>query len=76
MTKEEVAGIIDHTVLNAYASRKDVEKVCMEAKKCNFASVCINPLHVPYAAGLLAERIPPEAFTPISGPTVFRISST
>lgn len=54
MTKEEVAGIIDHTVLNAYASKKDVEKICMEAKKCNFASVCINPVHVPYAAGLLA----------------------
>jgi len=46
---------IDHTVLKATTSVKDIEKVCSEAKEFNFASVCVNPTHVKLAAQLLAN---------------------
>ena len=38
-----IAGLIDHTLLRPEATRDDVLKVCREARKYNFASVCINP---------------------------------
>jgi deoxyribose-phosphate aldolase len=44
---------IDHTVLKAVATRKDIEKLCAEAKEYNFYSVCVNSCWVPLAAELL-----------------------
>jgi len=44
---------IDHTALKPETSRKDIEKLCKEAKQYGFASVCINPLYVPYASKCL-----------------------
>jgi deoxyribose-phosphate aldolase len=44
---------IDHTILKAVASVKDIEVVCKEAVEFNFASVCINPTHVKLASELL-----------------------
>jgi deoxyribose-phosphate aldolase len=49
-----IAGLIDHTLLRADATRDDIVKVCHEARKYNFASVCINPYWVPLAAAELA----------------------
>ena len=49
-----MAAMIDHTILKAVAKRQDVEKLCEEAKVNNFASVCVNPVHVPLAAKLLS----------------------
>ena len=54
MRKQEVASIIDHTILKAAATRQDVERLCNEAKEYKFASVCVNPVQVPLAARLLA----------------------
>jgi deoxyribose-phosphate aldolase len=45
---------IDHTVLKPGATKADIKKICEEAKNFSFATVCINPKHVPYAAELLA----------------------
>lgn len=45
---------IDHTILKAYATQKDVEKICNEAIIHNFMAVCINPCHVKYANELLS----------------------
>lgn len=42
----ELSKLIDHTILKADASQKDVRRLCEEAKKYGFASVCINPCHV------------------------------
>ncbi len=53
MTKSEIAKMIDHTNLNACAKKADIEKLCDEAKKYGFASVCVNPSYVPLAASLL-----------------------
>ena len=32
----------DHTILKADAKKEDVIKICEEAKKYDFASVCVN----------------------------------
>lgn len=48
-----LAAIIDHTILRPDATEADVEKFCAEALQWNFASVCVNPLHVPRVAALL-----------------------
>ena len=44
---------IDHTMLKADATRADIEKLCLEAKQHEFASVCVNTCFVPLAAKLL-----------------------
>jgi deoxyribose-phosphate aldolase len=49
-----IAGLIDHTLLRPEATRDDIAKVCREARKYNFASVCINPYWVPLVAAELA----------------------
>ena len=51
---ENINRYIEHTVLSAFATEVDVERVCAEARKYNFASVCINPMYVKKAAELLA----------------------
>lgn len=42
LTKEAVAGMIDHTNLKATATREDIRRLCDEAKKYHFASVMVN----------------------------------
>lgn len=49
-----IAKLIDHTVLKPDTKKEDVIKVLEEAKKYNFASVCINPTWVKLAAEELA----------------------
>lgn len=49
------AKLIDHTILKPVASQEDVRRVCEEAKKYGFFSVCINPYWVAYGKELLAE---------------------
>ncbi|AUB31525.1 deoxyribose-phosphate aldolase [Spiroplasma floricola] len=44
---------IDHTLLKADAKKKEIEKLCNEAKEWDFATVCINPCHISYAKELL-----------------------
>ena len=48
-----LAGMIDHTFLKPNGSAKDVAKLCREAKRYGFASVCIHPCEVARAAKLL-----------------------
>jgi deoxyribose-phosphate aldolase len=47
------ARIIDHTLLKPEGTREQIEKLCREAAKYEFASVCINPVWVALAAQLL-----------------------
>jgi deoxyribose-phosphate aldolase len=42
----DLASRIDHTLLKADASEKEVKRVCAEAKEHNFAAVCIPPYFV------------------------------
>ena len=47
--KQNIAKMIDHTVLKAFSTREDVIKVCKEAKEYGFFSVCIIPTHIELA---------------------------
>lgn len=46
---------IDHTNLKQDATKKDIEKLCSEAKEHQFKSVCINPGYVTFAKELLKD---------------------
>ena len=48
-----MAGMIDHTLLKADATAADVKKLCDEARKYCFASVCVNSTNVGRAAAYL-----------------------
>lgn len=50
---QDVARLIDHTLLKPEASREDIRRVCEEALKYGFATVCINPVNVAQAAEIL-----------------------
>ncbi|MBR4323764.1 deoxyribose-phosphate aldolase [Treponema sp.] len=52
---KKIAAMIDHTNLNPCAKKADIEKLCTEAIKYGFASVCVNPFYVPLASQLLAD---------------------
>lgn len=49
-----MAKYVDHTLLKPEASEDDVRKVCDEAKKYNFASVCVNPNQIKFVAEQLS----------------------
>ena len=49
-----IAGWIDHTLLKPEATAQQVKMLCEEARKHQFASVCVNPVFTPLAAGLLS----------------------
>ena len=53
MDKAQIAKMIDHTILKAEATEKEVIKLCKEAVEYNFASVCVNPAMVSVAANVL-----------------------
>jgi deoxyribose-phosphate aldolase len=48
-----LASMIDHTLLKPQATRDEVVRLCEEAKRHGFASVCINPTYVSLSAQLL-----------------------
>ncbi|MFC1659269.1 deoxyribose-phosphate aldolase [Pseudomonadota bacterium] len=46
MKINNISPYIDHTNLRSDTTSKDIKKLCKEAIKYNFASVCINPCFV------------------------------
>ncbi|HBG00647.1 MAG TPA: deoxyribose-phosphate aldolase [Firmicutes bacterium] len=48
-----LASFIDHTLLKPTAAQGQIATLCEEALRYQFASVCVNPVHVPAAARLL-----------------------
>lgn len=53
ITREQLAGMIDHTFLKAYATKADFEKLCGEARENGFAMVAINSYPVKMCKELL-----------------------
>jgi len=49
----ELNKYIDHTMLKAFAQEKDIIKLCDEANKYNFRSVCVNPYYVSFVSKYL-----------------------
>lgn len=47
------ALLIDHTVLKPEAAEEDIARACAEAHQFGFASVCVNPYWVRFAAAAL-----------------------
>ena len=47
---QNFAAMIDHTLLKAEATSDQIAKICEEAKQYGFASVCVNPTWVKFAA--------------------------
>jgi deoxyribose-phosphate aldolase len=52
-----IAGWIDHTLLKPEATAAQVRALCQEAMQYHFATVCINPVYVPLACGLLRDAM-------------------
>jgi deoxyribose-phosphate aldolase len=50
----DLAKLIDHTLLKPEATRDEVVKLCEEARKHRFASVCVNTTWVPLCKAMLA----------------------
>jgi deoxyribose-phosphate aldolase len=48
-----VGRMIDHTLLKPDATEDQIAQLCYEARKHNFAAVCVNPTHVQLCAQLL-----------------------
>ncbi len=50
-----IAGWIDHTLLKPEATATQIRTLCQEALQHHFATVCINPVYVPLACGMLRD---------------------
>lgn len=50
---ENINRLIDHTLLKPDAKQEEIEKICAEAIKYHFMSVCVNPCNVNLCAKLL-----------------------
>lgn len=48
LTKESLAGMMDHTFLKAFATDADLKKLCDEARTYGFAMTAINPVWVKF----------------------------
>ncbi len=51
----EIAAYIDHTLLKPEATAEQIGALCQEAIQNSFASVCVNPVYVHLASGLLGK---------------------
>ncbi|WP_025849130.1 deoxyribose-phosphate aldolase [Paenibacillus ehimensis] len=68
MTTNEIARLIDHTLLKADASREAVIRLAEEAKQYRFASVCVNPAQVKTAYEVLKDTPDVKVCTVIGFP--------
>ena len=55
LTVEQLCGMIDHTLLKAYATEDDLRKLCDEARDSHFAMVAINSFPVSFCKSLLED---------------------
>ncbi|MBN2073349.1 MAG: deoxyribose-phosphate aldolase [Actinobacteria bacterium] len=55
LTREQLAKTIDQTLLNPIATPKNIEQLCLSARKNHFAAVVINPANVVLAKAILRD---------------------
>ena len=53
LSVKQLAGLIDHTFLKPFGTAENIEKLCDEARKYEFAMVAINPAEVETCVKLL-----------------------
>lgn len=73
---QNIASMIDHTLLKANATRGEIEKLAEEAKQYSFASVCVNPVWVKTAAESLKNTPEVKVCTVIGFPLGAATSAT
>jgi len=56
MTKQQLASMIDHSLLRPNATLEELRKLCQEAVEYGFKAVCINPIFVADAVSLLKGK--------------------
>lgn len=52
----DVGSMIDFTLLDARATKADIEKLCDIAYKNQYYAVCVNPCNVEYAKGYILKN--------------------
>jgi deoxyribose-phosphate aldolase len=52
---QELASLIDHTILKADATEEQVTQLCREAREHHFAAVCVNASYVTICGELLCD---------------------
>ncbi len=57
MLNSEILSRVDHTLLKADATKKDIEKLCEEAIEYKVASICINPSFIEFAKEKLDDKV-------------------
>jgi len=65
--EDKIGSMIDHTLLRPDATPDQIAQLCFEARKYQFATVCVNPTHVALCAKLL-KNIPVKICTVIGFP--------
>ena len=73
VSRDQLAKMIDHSILNPSVTDEDVQQGCQEALKYGFAAVVVNPSHVPIVTREL-ENSTVKVCSVISFP--FGLSST
>ncbi len=58
ITKQQLASMIDHSLLRPNATREQLRRFCEEAIAFGFKAVCINPIHVADAVQMLKGKEP------------------
>lgn len=53
MAPQNIASLIDHTLLKPEATSAQIRKLCEEALHYKFATVCVNPCYVALAAEMV-----------------------
>ena len=56
ITRQQLASMIDHSLLRPNATLEELKKVCQEAVEYKFKAVCINPIFVADAVSLLKGK--------------------
>ena len=57
MKNEELFQYVDHTQLKAFATWKDIQKLCEEAIQYKTASVCVPPCYIKRSADTYGNKI-------------------
>jgi deoxyribose-phosphate aldolase len=56
ITRQQLASMIDHSLLRPNATLEELKRVCQEAIEYGFKAVCINPIFVADAVSLLKGK--------------------
>ena len=56
ITRQQLASMIDHSLLRPNATLEELKRVCQEAVEYKFKAVCINPIFVADAVSLLKGK--------------------